>query len=311
MQTLAALLAALAALATGDPPARPNDGFGDTCPVGAARVSGPPAAELFDPDAPMNGRATWCETYDARGRATRVGPYTDTYVDGSPRTWARFVDDALDGPVLIRHPNGRDWLRTAFVAGRIEGPYVIGRPDGSVWLRASFRQGRPEGTHTLYFSSDRTPDGALAAETRYVDGVEQGTARAWWPNGALRRELEIVDGVWSGRAATWHENGQLASEGEYAPCPEEHPSPPCEWLGAARHGRWQTWHENGERASSGHWRFGERVGMSVQRSESGDPLVIRVHHGDERVQSVWGSDADETPPVSSGPRPAAAAIPPN
>jgi len=298
---------ALSALASsGDPSALPSDGFDGACPVGAARVSGPPAAELFDPSAPINGRATWCEQYDALGRTTRVGPYTDTYVDGSPRTRARFEDGALDGPVLIRHRDGSDWLRTSFVAGRIDGPYVILRPDGSVWLRAAYRAGRPEGTHTLH---DR--DGTVAAETRYVDGVEQGTARAWWPNGVLRSELEIVDGVWSGRAATWYPSGQLASEGTYAPCPEEHGAATCEWLGAARHGQWQTWHENGERASSGHWRFGERVGTSVQWSESGDPLVIRIHHGEEAVQSVWGPLAGETPPVSSGPVPTPAAIPPN
>lgn len=303
MQTLALLLAAVAAITSSDPSTTTR---GDTelrCPSDAALVSGPPAPELFDPDA-ENGPASWCERYDAQGHATRVGRYTDTYPDGTARTVAHFDEDVLHGEVVVLHRNGNAWLRTRFDHGSIDGAYEVFRPNGTPWLRAEFRQGVAVGTHTLHHL-----DGSIAAESHYVAGVEQGTSRAWWPNGTLRRELDVVDGVWSGRFASWFENGRPESEGLYAACPPEATAASCELIGAARHGHWQTWHENGERASGGQFRYGEHVGTSVQWNDAGEPEVVRVHRGGELVQEITVPIPSEPPPVSGAPFAWAAATP--
>lgn len=305
MQTLAVLiLAAAAAIAPLDPSLSLDDGATPRCPDDAALVSGPPAAELFDPSAPENGRASWCERYDAQGRTTRVGRYTDTYPDGAARTLAHFEDDRLHGDVLILHRNGNAWLRTRFERGLVEGAYEVLRPSGTAWLRAEFHRGVAVGTHTLHYR-----DGSIAAESHYVDGIEQGTARAWWPNGSLRRELDVVDGIWSGRFASWFESGQPESEGAYAACPEDATADSCELIGAARHGHWQTWHENGVRASRVHWRFGEQVGTSVEWNDAGEPEVVRIHHAGDVVQEIRVPAPSDPPAVSSAPFGATASIP--
>jgi antitoxin component YwqK of YwqJK toxin-antitoxin module len=224
------------------------------CPAGAAIVSGPPAADLFGPEARDASHATWCERYDETGRSIREGPYRDTYPSGRPRSRARFVADRLEGEVLILHENGRTWMHAQYRAGQRHGAYVLFSPRSAPWLSARFAAGRPEGTHTTYFET-----GGRAGESHYAAGTEHGVARTWYRDGQLRLELRVDRGVWNGRFASWHPNGAPERQGAYAPCPASAGAASCAHIGAARHGRWRTWYPNGQPRSEGAFDFGDRI----------------------------------------------------
>jgi antitoxin component YwqK of YwqJK toxin-antitoxin module len=260
------------------------------CPAGSAVVTGPPASELFHPDIPEAGHATWCERYDARGRPTREGLYMDRYSNSAPRSRGRFVDDELEGEVLILHDNGRLWLAADYKAGVLDGRYALFSPSGSPWLTARYRDGQPEGVHTLYYGSGRK-----SSETRYESGIEQGIARSWHPNGRIRQEIEIRSGLWRGRFASWYPSGAPESQGQYAACPKQGGSQSCDHLAAARHGTWVSHYASGGRRARGSFAYGHKVGTWVHWKEDGSAAGIEIFEAGKLVRSSAGPVASASP----------------
>jgi len=71
-----------------------------------------------------------------------------------------------------------------------------------------------QGTPFTGVAYEDEPDGG-GSETAYVDGLQEGTARAWYPSGALRSEAPYYRGVGHGRHRGFREDGTLESEKDY------------------------------------------------------------------------------------------------
>jgi antitoxin component YwqK of YwqJK toxin-antitoxin module len=61
---------------------------------------------------------------------------------------------------------------------------------------------------------DHWPDGAMASEVAFEDGIQHGLMRGWHPNGALSKEIPYVRGCVRGVMREWHKNGQMKREAE-------------------------------------------------------------------------------------------------
>jgi hypothetical protein len=53
------------------------------------------------------------------------------------------------------------------------------------------------------------PNGKVASEVTYANGLPNGVTRAWHPNGALASEIPVKNGVAEGVAKYWDEKGKL------------------------------------------------------------------------------------------------------
>lgn len=58
-------------------------------------------------------------------------------------------------------------------------------------------------------------NGALKAETTYVDGLPSGACREWYPDGKSMSEIECKKGMKFGLCRHWSSNGSLRSEAHY------------------------------------------------------------------------------------------------
>ena len=58
------------------------------------------------------------------------------------------------------------------------------------------------------------PNGQLASELHYADGIEDGWSRSWHQNGVPSTETLFIEGCATGRMKKWHPNGQLQLEKE-------------------------------------------------------------------------------------------------
>ena len=61
---------------------------------------------------------------------------------------------------------------------------------------------------------ERRPNGQLATQTDYVDGIEDGWVRGWHENGLPRKETFYQKGRAVGVRREWYSNGQLKLEAE-------------------------------------------------------------------------------------------------
>ena len=61
---------------------------------------------------------------------------------------------------------------------------------------------------------ERWPNGQLASQLNFVDGIEDGWVRGWYENGAPKSETLYRSGRVVGVRREWHSNGQLKLEEE-------------------------------------------------------------------------------------------------
>ena len=79
-------------------------------------------------------------------------------------------------------------------------------PNGN-WLY----QGRPF-TGVAY---TLTPDGNVASEQEFRDGLRWGPSWERYRSGQMYHQAAFVRDVWHGRVREWYEDGRLAEDGEY------------------------------------------------------------------------------------------------
>ena len=63
-------------------------------------------------------------------------------------------------------------------------------------------------------ATDRWPNGQMASQLNFVDGIEDGWVRGWYENGVLKSETFYHRGRAVGIRREWHSNGQLKLERE-------------------------------------------------------------------------------------------------
>ncbi|HLL25168.1 MAG TPA: hypothetical protein VK427_23700, partial [Kofleriaceae bacterium] len=131
---------------------------------------------------------TW---FCARPDGTRHGPFVSVFPDGTPEITGRYTDGALDGAWERRHPSGALAETGTYVAGQKNGTWKQVSTDGEPLGSYSMTNGT--GTERRWFD-----DGRLYSEITYRAGVEHGRARAFTPDGALIASARYVDGKLDG-----------------------------------------------------------------------------------------------------------------
>lgn len=63
-------------------------------------------------------------------------------------------------------------------------------------------------------ATERWPNGQLASQLNFVDGIEDGWVRGWYETGTLRSETFYHRGRAVGVRREWYSNGQLKLEEE-------------------------------------------------------------------------------------------------
>lgn len=77
--------------------------------------------------------------------------------------------------------------------------------DGKMWYQRQLFSG---------IAVDYWPNGQLASEEHYIDGLQDGWSRGWHENGVLSVETLFRKGRATGLHRKWNPNGQLKSEEE-------------------------------------------------------------------------------------------------
>ncbi len=95
-------------------------------------------------------------------------------------------------------------------------------------------------------------------EGAYVDGKRAGLWRVLRPDGSLAWETMWAQGVWHGRSTSYWVNGTKESEGEYAE--------------GKRSGQWSFWFSDGQVAARGRYEADRKVGDWSYRDEQGNPM---------------------------------------
>ena len=169
--------------------------------------SGRPDPTLFAPSASVGLRGHWCESYDARGVATRSGRYWEVGTDGRTRTEANYIASRFEGPVTSYHDNGAVFMRGFLAAGEWHGKYELFDEQGALWFEANFQAGRLDGlVRTLH------ADGNLESEARFKKGREDGLARSFYPSaagGRLKSEARIEADAFVGVHRVFGRTGEL------------------------------------------------------------------------------------------------------
>lgn len=134
-------------------------------------------------------------------------------------------------------------------------------PNGQLAFEGRFDNGVPIGSAQRWHGN-----GALMERTQYQDGLEHGVRTTWWPNGEKESEATLISSRIQGTLRVWHVTGQLAGEYEFAD--------------GVKHGSVRSWHLNGKPKAVTSYRNGKRHGELRQWSDEGELTKFEVwDHG--------------------------------
>lgn len=123
-------------------------------------------------------------------------------------------------------------------------------PNGALAFEGWFRNGVPDGRMRQWFAN-----GVLAFDGYYRAGVLDGRVRRYHANGALAEDVYVRNGRADGMLRRYHPNGQLRAQGYVR--------------NGVRDGQWTTWYVNGGIHSDGWFRDGTFTVRSSGRSPGG------------------------------------------
>jgi len=243
---------------------------GQTCPTGAALVTG------SDPETGLDADAAFCTRGEmADGPAWWRGDSGDLVQTG------HFALGERSGLWVRFHPrevgsSGEAGQRVAeageYVAGVRQGEWFVYRADGSLELEGDYRDGLRHGSWEGYATSlllawsgdyeagqktgvwrtwysDWTGGftyagaGTIATEETWLDGVRHGPFTHWFRGGGKEREGTFVNGLQGGVVTTWWEDGTKRFETTY--------------LGGIANGPHRQWDEEGRLEAEGRYAFGQ------------------------------------------------------
>lgn len=80
----------------------------------------------------------------------------------------------------------------------------------TVMATEPYKQGKVNGMRKVFF-----PDGTIAEETNYVNGIKQGIHKKYAENGVVLEQSNFVDDKYNGPAVFRDDKGNVGSEGMY------------------------------------------------------------------------------------------------
>jgi len=162
-------------------------------------IDGPTAT--FD----LEGRLLLLERYD-RGQA--VGMHLAYFASGRPQRAQAWQAGKEHGPFTRWYEGGQKAEEGAYLEGRLDGEIKAWDAKGRALASSTFIRGT--GRYDEYH-----PDGKLARQRGYVDGLEHGTRTVWSVGGVKLLEQQIDHGVQHGRFAEWSPEGRPLRSGQF------------------------------------------------------------------------------------------------
>ncbi|MCC6624970.1 MAG: hypothetical protein IT385_27230 [Deltaproteobacteria bacterium] len=158
---------------------------------------------------------TFASTGEVVGRAlyhdgAKDGDETLWRVDGSKAEARSWVAGQADGVWEAFYPSGPKASETVWKAGLRDGREVAFALDGTARRETMWRGDVRHGVERLMWDAD----GAVRAETPYVDGLREGVMTTWHPNGQRADEVNFLDDIPTS-SKTWDHDGLPTSEATY------------------------------------------------------------------------------------------------
>ena len=197
----------------------------------------------------------------AQGRyegGSKEGEWTDYYPSGQVASVSTYRNDERHGLSRTYDPAGQLIYEKRYDQDDIMAWRHL-QPNGQPgpWQDLSSQNG----TVKSYY-----PNGKLAAEETYRNGLLEGTGKLYHSNGQLLREFNRRDGLSVGGQREYSAEGKLLEDETYAH--------------GDKHGRCRYFRPDGTLLREETWRNGELCGPTVQYSAQGKP---------ERTDTYWNN----------------------
>ena len=134
------------------------------------------------------------------------------------------------------------------------------------WETGEFRsvQNHKEGKDDGNFIA-RYPDGRIASQVTFVNGIKEGESRIWYSNGKFWEVSSYVNGKIHGLTIQYYNNGQMRSWGHF--------------LNGLKVGFWRRWYENGQISAQGEYRNDVKIGKWSYWEENSREEIISDETG--------------------------------
>jgi uncharacterized protein len=109
-----------------------------------------------------------------------------------------------NGPLLLKHPNGKKYAESNYEHYELNGNYTFYYFDGSIISTVTYKNGEKEGISKAYYYG-----GKLQTEGKYKDGEREGKWIFYHSNGKISDEYFYVDGKLDGLNKSFNNDGTL------------------------------------------------------------------------------------------------------
>jgi uncharacterized protein len=233
---------------------------------------------------------TW---FCVRPDGTKHGAFVTQFPGGAMQIAGAYKDGVLDGPWERHHPNGALAETGAYLAGQKHGEWkqhaVNGKPlggytlangtgterrwldDGTLYSEIAFKTGIEHGP-AKYF----TPDGALVASARFVNGKLDG-AQTIGTKRSMLFDATYSNGVLTGKREIWQSHAVMAEEnydrrgrldGSYKLFrSKSKPRLEGQFEHGKRTGAWTWFDRDGKKEREGSYAAGKKDGTWIEYSE--------------------------------------------
>lgn len=151
------------------------------------------------------------------------------------------------------------------------GRYLRYYPDGTLAEQSTYKDGVLHGDRRLFY-----PNGTLEVEEHHEDGLYHGFYRHYYEHGVLEQELEYNGHAITGTARSWYPNGVLREE--------------VTFLNNEENGPFKEYYENGVLKTEGFYRPGDPYPLEegALREYGVDGALIRIAQCSQgRCTTTW------------------------
>lgn len=189
--------------------------------------------------------------------------------EGRARVTLTRIDGRKEGPVLIRHRDGRT-TRGTYVNDRREGLWTTTDVKGDTVEVLHFRNGAKHGIQAYW-----SPEGRLRRVERFTDGLADGPLYHFFPDGLPEEEAHYRNGVLEGWHMQWFPLDSVSKQlimGEYK--------------AGERNGPWAFYFGNGRLNAEGPYLHGRRTGLWRRWDAQGREKPHEIYRNDSLLRKV-------------------------
>jgi antitoxin component YwqK of YwqJK toxin-antitoxin module/Tfp pilus assembly protein PilF len=210
----------------------------------------------------------------------KTGTWKDYFVSGKLKSTEPYTNGKLNGTEADYFENGQVETTTVYVEDEKTGPFSRYDPEGTLvyeimnkdnvpvsytWLDKSGKKLPPvpivaqAGKIKTFF-----PNGNVAAEMEYKDGLLTGPVRLYYPNGKLRKSYSLLNGNLNGPYILYYNSGQVKAEYGY--------------YNDNMHGDYKEYNEKGVVTEAGKYYDGSPHGITQKYDDRGNLKETAVYY---------------------------------